>query len=348
MASGPTSVRPAGVDSITVVINVPDLTFGETCNQAFESCRISMSDSLVQQQALEGATLRAAAAFAAYPLDVLKTQVQAGNPQYSNLRALPTLMGDYKSKIFRGYPGVGANSFLMGALMFGGYRFFDNFWRLQGIPDYWRPALAGASIGAFCGLASAPLEQVKTVITLQETWVRNGTMKDRVFRSVPHGALSGSFRMKFYAATPLIFRTALFDGQLFFYNSRLREHLDKNGQNYSSATRVFLGTFGFMLAGLLGATINYPFDLVKGRMMAEAYPATTGQTAPSTMASTFSKIARENGYAGLFRGLMTRSALHAVIWCVVGVGRETCERSGIRDGARSRSAAQGHNQKLSA
>ena len=32
-------------------------------------------------------------------------------------------------------------------------------------------------------------------------------------------------RLKFYAATPLVIRTSLFDGQLFFYNSRLRECL---------------------------------------------------------------------------------------------------------------------------
>ena len=61
---------------------------------------------------------------------VLKTQVQSGHPRYNRLSRLPCLLKDYKLKIFRGYPGVGANSFLMGALMFGGYRFFDNFWAL--------------------------------------------------------------------------------------------------------------------------------------------------------------------------------------------------------------------------
>jgi len=307
-----------------------------------------MSDPLVQQQALEGASLRAAAAFAAYPVDVLKTQVQAGHPQYRNLRAAPRLIADYRMRVFRGYPGVGANSFLMGALMFGGYRFFDNFWRLQGVPEYWRPAVAGASIGAICGLAATPLEQVKTVMALQESWLKEGRIKERVFRSVPHGALAGSWRLKFYAATPLVCRTALFDCQLFFYNSRLREWLSAEGHKYSENTRVFFGTFGFMLAGLVGATINYPFDLVKGRMMAEAYPATTGQVAVSSMPTTFAKVIKDGGVMGLFRGLPTRSALHAIVWCCVGVGREACERSGLRDAAKARSAAQGHSKKLSA
>lgn len=324
------------------------LSFTASCRQAWHTASHSMSDSLVQQQALEGASLRAAAAFAAYPLDVLKTQVQAGHPKYCNLRAAPTIIADYRSAIFRGYPGVGGNAFLMGALMFGGYRFFDNFWRLQGISDYWRPAMAGASIGGLCGLMATPLEQVKTVMALQESWVREGKVSERVFRSVGHGALSGSMRLKFYAAAPLMCRTALFDCQLFFYNSRLREWLATEGHNYSGGTRAFLGTFGFMLAGLVGATINYPFDLVKGRMMAEAHFATTGQISARSTPAVFAQIVREGGVAGLFRGLPTRSALHAVVWCVVGIGREACERSGIRDGAKARSAAQGHSKQLSA
>lgn len=38
----------------------------------------------------------------------------------------------------------------------------------QGISDYWRPAMAGASIGGLCGLMATPLEQVKTVMALQD------------------------------------------------------------------------------------------------------------------------------------------------------------------------------------
>lgn len=328
-------------------------SFLTSCQQAADSAKRSMDDPLVQQQALEGACLRAAAAFMAYPLDVLKTQVQAGHPRYNNLRALPRIVVDYRTAILRGYPGVGANSFLMGALMFGGYRFFDNFWGLQGVPDYWRPAVAGASIGGLCGLAATPLEQVKTVMALQEAWLREGRIKERIFKSVPHGALSGglgmqSWRLKFYAGAPLMCRTALFDCQLFFYNSRLREWLSKEGANLTPGVKTLIGTFGFMVAGLIGATINYPFDLVKGKMMAEAYPAVMGEVPKSTTLGTFARILREGGLIGLFRGLPTRSALHAVVWCTVGVGREACERSGIREGARQRSAARGHSKQLSA
>ena len=86
---------------------------------------------------------------------------------------------DYKLRIFRGYPGVGANSFIMGALMFGGYRFFDNFWALNHVPDYWRPALAGASIGSLCGFVATPLEQIKTIMALQESWLKEKKIKTR-------------------------------------------------------------------------------------------------------------------------------------------------------------------------
>jgi len=323
-------------------------SFQEVCSQAWQGATTSMGDALVQQQALEGAVLRAQAAFAAYPLDVLKTQVQAGSSKYSRLASLPVLIRDYRFNVFKGYPGVGANSFTMGALMFGGYRFFDNFWKLQNVPDYWRPAVAGGSIGVLCGLVATPLEQVKTVLALQESWLKDGKIRDRIYPSVLQGTLRAPFQLKFYAAAPLMIRTGLFDCQLFFYNSRLREWLAANGSGMSGGTKFAISTFGFMFAGLVGATVNYPFDLVKGRMMAEAFQATSGEVPKSSMWRHFQTVVHERGFVGLFRGLPTRSVLHATVWCVVGLGREACERLGLRESAKQKSAAQGHSQKLNA
>ncbi|CAE7662697.1 ucpB [Symbiodinium pilosum] len=316
--------------------------------QAVESASVSMADPLVQQQAAEGAVLRAHAAFVAYPLDVLKTQVQSGHPKYSRLSSLPSLMKDYKLRIFRGYPGVGANSFIMGALMFGGYRFFDNFWKLNNVPDYWRPALAGASIGALCGFVATPLEQVKTIMALQESWLKEKKVKARIYTSVLQGAWQAPLRLKFYAATPLIIRTSLFDGQLFFYNSRLREWVAHDGVACSSGTRFFVSTVGFMFAGLIAATVNYPFDRVKGLMMGEAYQASIGEVAQRSTIGTFRSICQKHGILGLFRGLPTRSMLHAVVWCTVGLGREACERLGLRESAKRRSAERGCSRNLTA
>eukprot|EP00930_Biecheleria_cincta_P075470 TRINITY_DN62642_c0_g1_i1.p1 TRINITY_DN62642_c0_g1~~TRINITY_DN62642_c0_g1_i1.p1 ORF type:complete len:341 (-),score=51.66 TRINITY_DN62642_c0_g1_i1:134-1156(-) len=324
------------------------LSFAEICREASFGATRSMADPLVRQQAAEGAVLRAGAAFVAYPVDVLKTQVQAGHPNYNRLRSLPRLVGDYRLRVFSGYPGVGVNSFVMGALMFGGYRFFDNFWRLQKVPDYWRPAVAGGSIGLICGLVATPLEQVKTVLALQESWLKDGKIHERIYPSVVQGMIRAPWQLKFYAAAPLMIRTGLFDCQLFFYNSRLREWIDARRSSYSPSTTIAISTFGFMLAGLLGATVNYPFDLVKGRMMSEAFHATTGERSKSSMVGTFRRVLKDGGVLGLFRGLPTRSFLHATVWCVVGVGREACERLGMRESAKKRSAAQGHSQKLNA
>lgn len=63
----------------------------QICGEAASSASKSMEDPLVQQQAAEGAILRAQAAFVAYPLDVLKTQVQSGHPRYNRLSRLPCL-----------------------------------------------------------------------------------------------------------------------------------------------------------------------------------------------------------------------------------------------------------------
>lgn len=318
----------------------------QVCGQAASSASKSMEDPLVQQQAAEGAILRAQAAFVAYPLDVLKTQVQSGHPRYNRLSRLPCLLKDYKLKIFRGYPGVGANSLLMGGLMFGGYRFFDNFWALYQVPDYWRPAVAGGSIGALCGLAATPLEQVKTIMALQETWLKERKITKRIYTSVHHGAWEAPARLKFYAATPLVIRTALFDSQLFFYNSRLREWVANGG--CPPSLHFLVGTVGFMLAGLVAATVNYPFDRVKGHMMGRAFQASIGEQPKESTYGAFAAVVKRHGIGGLFHGLPTRSVLHAVVWCVVGAGREFCEWAGLRERAKQRSAELGCSRTLSA
>ena len=105
----------------------------------------------------------------------------------------------------------------------------------------------------------------------QETWLKERKITKRIYTSVHHGAWAAPARLKFYAATPLVIRTALFDSQLFFYNSRLREWVANGG--CPSNLQFLVGTVGFMLAGLVAATINYPFDRVKGHMMGRAFQA---------------------------------------------------------------------------
>ena len=102
----------------------------------------------------------------------------------------------------------------------------------------------------------------------QETWLKERITK-RIYSSVHHGAWEAPARLKFYAATPLVIRTALFDSQLFFYNSRLREWVANGG--CPPSLHFLVGTVGFMLAGLVAATVNYPFDRVKGHMMGRAF-----------------------------------------------------------------------------
>ena len=96
----------------------------------------------------------------------------------------------------------------------------------------------------------------------QETWLKERKITKRIYSSVHHGAWEAPARLKFYAATPLVIRTALFDSQLFFYNSRLREWVANGG--CPPSLHFLVGTVGFMLAGLVAATVNYPFDRVKG------------------------------------------------------------------------------------
>lgn len=109
---------------------------------------------------------------------------------------------------------------------------------------------------------------------LQETWLKERKITKRIYSSVHHGAWQAPFRLKFYAATPLVIRTALFDSQLFFYNSRLREWVASGG--CPANLQFLVGTVGFMLAGLVAATVNYPFDRVKGHMMGRAFQASCG------------------------------------------------------------------------
>lgn len=48
----------------------------------------------------------------------------------------------------------------------------------------------------------------------QETWLKERKITGRIYSSVLQGAWESPARLKFYAATPLIIRTALFDSHL--------------------------------------------------------------------------------------------------------------------------------------
>lgn len=83
-------------------------------------------------------------------------------------------------------------------------------------------------------------------------------------------------------------------------------------------------------------------------MMGEAYQASTGEVAQHSTLGTFRSICQKHGILGLFRGLPTRSMLHATVWCCVGLGREACERFGLRESAKRRSAERGNSGNLTA
>ena len=59
--------------------------------------------------------------------------------------------------------------------------------------------------------------------------------------------------------------------------------------------------------------------------------ASIGEVPSETTYGAFASVVRRHGVGGLLHGLPTRSVLHAVVWCVVGAGREACERFGLRD-----------------
>lgn len=99
-----------------------------------------------------------------------------------------------------------------------------------------------------------------------------------------------------------------------------------------------MSTLGFMCAGLVAATVNYPFDRVKGHMMGRAFQVMKKEVAPESTVGAFRSVVARHGPLGLLQGLPTRSVLHAVVWCVVGAGREICEKCGLRERAKQRLA----------
>lgn len=104
-----------------------------------------------------------------------------------------------------------------------------------------------------------------------------------------------------------------------------------------------MSTLGFMCAGLVAATVNYPFDRVKGHMMGRAFQVMKKEVAPESTVGAFRSVVARHGPLGLLQGLPTRSVLHAVVWCVVGAGREICEKCGLRERAKQRLATCGHD-----
>ena len=71
---------------------------------------------------------------------------------------------------------------------------------------------------------------------------------------------------------------------------------------------------------------SYRFSLI-----IDSSQASIGEVPSETTYGAFASVVRRHGVGGLLHGLPTRSVLHAVVWCVVGAGREACERFGLRD-----------------
>lgn len=59
--------------------------------------------------------------------------------------------------------------------------------------------------------------------------------------------------------------------------------------------------------------------------------ASIGEQPKESTYGAFAAVVKRHGIGGLFHGLPTRSVLHAVVWCVVGAGREFCEWAGLRE-----------------
>ena len=87
---------------------------------------------------------------------------------------------------------------------------------------------------------------------------------------------------------------------------------------------LYVSTFLFIKLGTketFGSTW-FPFAFAK---------ASIGEQPKESTYGAFAAVVKRHGIGGLFHGLPTRSVLHAVVWCVVGAGREFCEWAGLRE-----------------
>jgi len=274
------------------------------------------------------------------PLDVAKTRLQLDSQRkYKGMaNCISTILREEGPRaLYKGLSPFCTHLTLKYALRLGSFGLVRNAIgnsNQASKPSKTTTFLAGLSAGAIEAIMIVtPFEVVKTRLQKQK-----GTNKAQLKYKNPIHCATTIIRKEgitslWKGVTATVLRQASNQGTSFLavqmINKRFWSKEEGDGKRLSVAQTM---TTGF-LAGAVGPILNHPFDVVKSRMMAQEQIG-----AEKLYTSTFqclSLVARQEGLASLYRGLVLRLARvasgQAIMWSVVLRIESFFEQRGIED-----------------
>jgi solute carrier family 25 (mitochondrial citrate transporter), member 1 len=277
-------------------------------------------------------------------LDVTKTRLQLDNKgRYKGMiHGLRTIAAEEGARaLYKGLTPFVTHLTLKYALRFGSFGFFKNMLGVEkdGKGEAWKNFTAGLLSGLLEAVVIVtPFEVVKTRLQKQE-----GTDKTKLRYKGPIHAAVTVAREEGYSAlwkgcVPTMLRQGSNQAFNFMAFAFLQRHVfqrvEGDGQNQALWKPFATG----LIASTIGPLLNCPLDVIKTRLMAQ-------DTKPGEKAkyqgwvNTMMIIAREEGVAALWKGLIPRLARlapgQAITWTVVTTVQTWFERRAIESAQRA-------------
>jgi len=251
------------------------------------------------------------------PLERLKIlfQTQPDPPKYIGIRQSLRLIRQEEGVrgFFRGNGANCARIVPQSAIQFYGYSQFKKLLVDEhGEMTAARRLMAGALAGAVSQMATYPLDMIRARLTIAPKGTYSG-MFHAFSMVIRHEGAIGLYK----GLAPSLAGIAPYVGLDFAVYETLRElsivPKQPNGQPTIVAKLVCGG-----IAGLVGQTVSYPFDLVRRRLQVQGMELAASHTAKAGggfvmppdgprytgMVDCFVKTIKANGFFGLYRGLL--------------------------------------------
>jgi len=249
-----------------------------------------------------------------YPLDSIKTRMQAGaggKQAASGMLSMGRhiLQAEGGNGFYRGVASPLAALTILNTLNFSSYATFR---RVYGVDDAkivrggfeWRVSLAAASVGPLASLISTPFELVKTqmVINSKGQSAQAGAKRPSSVKAALALVREHGFRSLYVAHAVNTTREVVFLGTYFTVYEHCKNGLSNHlSRSWGISDKGSIPVAGG-IAGAVGWFLSFPFDCVKSNI--QGLPFVKGGAPPPTAREVARSLLRQKGLAGLYSGVL--------------------------------------------
>jgi len=273
----------------------------------------SSNDSIAKKYAMS-VMAASVAEFVTYPLDLTKTRLQlqgeiaAGDANVAYRGMFGTAVGIIKEEgmlmLWRGIlPALYRHAIYTGIRMSAYEEIRNNLQRQKDGFALWKKVIAGMTAGGVGQLVASPTDLIKTQVQMEGRRRRlgkpprvNGAM-DALKKIIAQGGVRSLWR----GCLPNVQRAALVNlGDLSTYDTVKRMILKNTSLKDNSITHCLSSG----CAGLVGATMGTPADVVKARIMNQPVDAHGRGTLYKNSLDCLVKTVHNEGLMGLYKGFV--------------------------------------------